>query len=275
MEPFISQHESILVLGGWMKDYPGLSAGFTTRAGGYSTGEYESMNTGFHVGDNQNLVRKNREAIARLAGFPLLDIVGAEQTHGTNIVKAGSSLKGRGASAYSDSVPDTDGFYTNEPGILLSLCFADCVPLYFFDPGSGMVGIAHAGWKGTVNGIGPKMIDAWKSEGISPTTILAAIGPSICKNCYIVDDRVIAFAEKRLEHVEKKPYNQISAGQYSLDLQAMNKLLLEEAGIPSRNISTTGLCSSCGGGSFFSHRREKGKTGRMLGFIGWKEGSLR
>ncbi|WP_053366120.1 peptidoglycan editing factor PgeF [Bacillus sp. FJAT-27245] len=275
MEPFLSQNESILFLGGWMKEYPGLSAGFTAKAGGYSTGEFESMNTGFHVGDNPAVVRKNRETIAGMAGFSLLDMVGAEQTHGTNIVKAGSHLKGRGAEAYSDSVRDTDGFYTNEPGILLSLCFADCVPLYFFDPGSRMVGIAHAGWKGTVNGIGPKMVDAWRAEGIAPSDIFAAIGPSICKNCYIVDGRVIAFAEKILEHVEKKPYNQISAGHYSLDLQTMNKILLEKAGIPARNIAVTGLCSSCGNGSFFSHRRDKGKTGRMLGFIGWKEGSFR
>lgn len=275
MEPFISQNESILFLDRWMKDFPGLSAGFTTKGGGYSKDVFKGLNTGYHVGDDASLVRKNREKAARLAGFALTDIVGAEQTHGTNIVKADTRLKGSGAAEYSSSVRDTDGFYTNEPGILLSLCFADCVPLYFLDPRSRMLGIAHAGWKGTVNGIGPKMVDAWRAEGISPSEIHAAIGPSICKNCYIVDDRVIAFAEKRLEHVEKKPYNQISAGQYSLDLQAMNKILLEEAGIPAQNIATTGLCSSCGAESFFSHRRDNGNTGRMLGFIGWKEGSLR
>ncbi|RDU38496.1 peptidoglycan editing factor PgeF [Neobacillus piezotolerans] len=275
MEPFISQNESVLFLDGWLKDFPGLSAGFTTKCGGASSGEFESMNAGYHVGDNPGLVKKNREAIANLAGFALEDIVGAEQTHGTNIVKAGPHLKGRGAASYSDSVKDTDGFYTNEKGILLSLCFADCVPLYFFSPDSGLVGIAHAGWKGTVDGIGPKMVEAWKAEGVSPSGIFAAIGPSICKNCYIVDDRVIGFAEKRLEHVEKKPYNQISVGQYSLDLRAMNKILLEEAGIPARNIAITGLCSSCGEGNFYSHRRDRGKTGRMLGFIGWKEGSSR
>ncbi|WP_059170063.1 peptidoglycan editing factor PgeF [Bacillus sp. FJAT-27445] len=273
MEPFISQNESLYILKKWMNDFPGLSAGFTSRQGGYSRLEFDSLNTGYHVGDDPGMVMANRGATARMAGFKLLDMVGAEQTHGTNIVKAHPNLKGMGAAAYDNSVKDTDGFYTNEPGILMSLCFADCVPLYFIEPFSRMVGIAHAGWKGTVNGIGPKMVKAWEDEGIDPSSIFAAIGPSICKDCYIVDDKVIAFVEKALEHVEKKPYNQISAGQYSLDLQSMNRVLLEEAGIPVQNIATTGLCSSCSGASFFSHRRDKGKTGRMLGFIGWKEGS--
>jgi copper oxidase (laccase) domain-containing protein len=86
-----------------------------------------------------------------------------------------------------------------------------------------------------------------------------------------VDDRVITFVENTLESVEKKPYNQIKEGQFSLDLQETNKLIMMAAGIPEQNISVTSLCSSCDQDHFYSHRRDSGKTGRMAAFIGWKE----
>jgi len=275
MEPFLLTNQVTYFLDKWMKMHPGLTAGFSSRNGGAGSKEYGSLNTGFHVGDDPLIVRKNREMVAEAAGFGLEDMVGSEQTHGINIIKANSGDKGRGAAEYSTSLKDTDGLYTMEQGLLLIMCFADCVPLYFFHPDSKMAGIAHAGWKGTVHGIGPEMVRLWGTEGIRPEEIFAAIGPSICKKCYIVDDYVIGFVENRLEHVEKKPYNQISPGQYSLDLKEMNRLLLIEAGIPEKNIAESGLCSSCGAQDFFSHRRDNGKTGRMLGFIGWKEGSLK
>ncbi|RHW36485.1 peptidoglycan editing factor PgeF [Neobacillus notoginsengisoli] len=275
MEPFFLSNETTYFLRDWMEKHPGLAAGFSSRNGGAGTNEYGSLNTGFHVGDDFLVVQKNRRLIAETAGFSAADMVGAEQTHGIQIKKVGNRHKGMGASDYERSVKDTDGFYTDEAGVLLTMCFADCVPLYFFDPTNRMIGIAHAGWKGTVNGIGPEMVRLWKEEGIRSDNIFAAIGPSICKKCYIVDDYVISFVNNRLEHVEKKPYNQISPGQYSLDLKEMNRMLLIEAGIQEQNIAESNLCSSCSREHFFSHRRDNGKTGRMLGFIGWKEDSLR
>ncbi|ALC91063.1 laccase [Bacillus sp. FJAT-18017] len=273
MEPFISKEGTVFVLEQWMEKFPGLVAGFSSKNGGVSQSPFMSLNTGYHVGDDQGSVVKNREIIANIVGFPLESWVCAEQTHGANIVKAARSHMGKGADEYTSSVKDTDGFYTNETGLLLSLCFADCVPIYFIAPEFKMAGVAHAGWKGTVSGIGPEMVKAWKAEGIKPSDILAAIGPSICEKCYIVDDYVLSFVKKRLEHVEKKPYNQISTGQYGLDLKEMNRQLLLESGIPEKNITISNYCSSCDSGSFFSHRRDLGKTGRMVGFIGWREGA--
>jgi polyphenol oxidase len=271
MEPFVLNNQSFFSLENWMEQFPGLIAGITSKNGGSSIGVYDNLNLGFHVGDNLDDVCDNRNKVADLLEFPITKWVGAEQTHDIMIKKVTRMDRGKGAEDYQSSFKGTDGFYTKEEGILLTLAFADCVPLFFISPEQGMIGAAHAGWKGTVNGIAGRMIETWRNEGIEPSQIFVAIGPSICEKCYIVNDYVINFVENILDDVEKKPYNLIKEGQYYLNLQEVNKLLLLKAGVPEKNISITGYCSSCNDNQFFSHRRDKGSTGRMLSFIGWKE----
>ncbi len=271
MEPFIIQKQSYFSIQPWTDQFPGLAAGMTTKNDGESKGVYYSLNLGFHVGDELAAVCANREKIGKQMGFPVQNWVGAEQTHGSVIQKVSKTDCGKGSLSYDDSFKDTDGFYTNEDGILLTLCYADCVPIFFLAPKKKMIGIAHAGWKGTVKQIAARMIKLWEQEGIQPKDIFVAIGPSICEKCYIVDNRVVDLVQNILEDVNEKPYNLITAGQYSLNLQKTNKLLLEKAGVPPQNILLTGYCSSCDNGHFFSHRRDKGQTGRMVSFIGWKE----
>lgn len=271
MEPFVLKNNSFLTIDTWMEEYPGLVAGMTTKNGGMSKGSFETLNLGFHVGDTVGDVCSNREKLSELTNFPLDYWVGAEQTHDIRIKKVTRADRGRGAVTYEQSFKGTDGFYTNEEGILLTLCFADCVPLFFIAPDYRMIGAAHAGWKGTVGKIAGHMVTAWGQEGIKPEKIFVAIGPSICKKCYIVDNRVINLVENSLEDVEGKPYNLIKEGQYSLDLREVNRQILLKAGVPVQNMSITGFCSSCNEDMFFSHRRDQGTTGRMLSFIGWKE----
>ncbi|MDQ0217162.1 peptidoglycan editing factor PgeF [Peribacillus cavernae] len=270
-EPFMLKKEPYFEIESWQSASPGLHAGFTTRNGGTGTAEFDSLNTGFHVGDSLEAVVKNRELLAGHLPFPLQNWVGAEQTHETNIAKIGSGDKGKGSRDYQSGLRATDGLYTGQKGILLTLVFADCVPLYFFAPRNGYIGTAHAGWKGTVAGIGPKMIGRWNEEGISSSEIYAFIGPSICGDCYIVDDKVITLVQNMLEDNDEKPYNLISKGQYQLHLQTLNALLLEKAGVPRSQIEVSSLCTSCVRSQFFSHRRDNGKTGRNMSFIGWKE----
>lgn len=271
MEPFTFTNQSYFSISHWIESFPGLIAGITSKNGGNSTGVHESFNMGFHVGDRIEAVCSNRNKLANLIQFPLDSWVGAEQTHDTVIRKMSKSDTGKGAYSYDNAFKGTDGFYTNEEGILLTLCYADCVPLFFISPEHRMIGAAHAGWKGTVNEIARKMVEKWGEEGISPNQIFAAIGPSICEKCYIVNDYVINFVENTLEDVDKKPYNTIKEGQYSLDLRELNKIILLKSGVPEKNIQSTKLCSSCDQTEFFSHRRDQGKTGRMLSYIGWKE----
>ncbi|MEH7272771.1 peptidoglycan editing factor PgeF [Neobacillus vireti] len=273
MEPFAFENESYFSIKNWMEHNPGLVAGFTTKKGGSSTGNYENLNLGFHVGDQIEDVCSNRNKLANLIQFPVQHWVGAEQTHETLIRKITRSDRGKGTDSYDQAFMGTDGFYTNEEGILLTLCYADCVPLFFISPEHKMIGAAHAGWKGTVNEIAGEMIKKWEREGIAPNEIFVVIGPSICEKCYIVNDYVINFVENTLVDVEKKPYNLISVGQYTLDLKETNKLILLKTGVPEKNIQISKLCSSCDKTEFFSHRRDQGQTGRMLSYIGWKESS--
>ncbi|WHY88008.1 peptidoglycan editing factor PgeF [Neobacillus novalis] len=271
MEPFVLKNQSYLTIESWTKQFPGLSAGITTKRGGESKGSFETLNLGFHVGDEKSSVCLNREKVAELLEFPLNCWVGAEQTHDIAVKKITKADRGKGSNSYEHSFKGTDGFYTNEEGILLTLCFADCVPLFFIAPEKKMIGVAHAGWKGTVGKIANEMIQAWGREGIKPEEIIVAIGPSICEKCYLVDERIINLVENTLVDKGRLPYNLIEEGQYSLDLRELNRQILLEAEVPNQNILSTGFCSSCNQEEFFSHRRDQGGTGRMLSFIGWKE----
>lgn len=273
MEPF-SQHEDLAWLAPALaaKDGTGtITAGISTRHNGVSKPPYQSLNMGFHVMDTIEAVQENRQRLGSLIDFPADSWVCAEQVHQNHIERIDRSHKGKGALSYSSAVSKTDGFYTTEPEILLTLNYADCVPLYFYDIRSRAVGIAHAGWRGTVMGIGPKMIQAWKSDlHISSEEVHVLIGPSIGPCCYEVDEKVV----REVKAILPKEWQTIAAektpGKYDLNLQALNKLLLIKTGVPSENIQTSTACTSCSSHQFFSHRKEQGKTGRIIGFIGMK-----
>lgn len=269
MEPFFLKNEQYYLIKDWVTD--SLIVGFTSKNGGVSKGDFSSLNVGLHVKDDPEAVCENRRIVGELLEFPLSSWVAAEQTHEQNIVKVGFNNRGRGATDYEDSFKSTDGLFTTESGVLLTLCYADCVPLYFYAPKVHAIGIAHAGWKGTVKGIGREMVRKYAEEQIAPKDILVVVGPSICENCYIVDDRVIGLVQNILEDVEEKPYNLISGNQYHLNLKELNRLILIKSGIPEANIQVSKHCTSCDETEFFSHRRDKGSTGRMMSFIGWKE----
>lgn len=271
MEPFVKKEKTFYMINEWTNQYPNLVAGFTTKHGGVSKAHFRTLNFGFHVDDDPNDVCQNRRVLANHLNFPLEQWVGAEQIHQTTIRKITKDDCGKGSTTFEDSLKQTDGFYTSEAGILLTLCYADCVPLYFIDPNTHIIGAAHAGWRGTVTGIGSQMVSHMKAEGVDPGDILVVIGPSICENCYIVDEPVITQIQNRLERVKEKPYNLIRENQYRLDLKELNKQILIDAGIKEKNILITKLCTSCNHEDFFSHRKDQGKTGRMISFMGWKE----
>ncbi|MGM9928940.1 MAG: peptidoglycan editing factor PgeF [Bacillus sp. (in: firmicutes)] len=271
-EIFKKQANQYYSIADWEKMNPSLTVGFTTKNGGVSEGAFSSLNTGFHVQDELQHVVENREIIADQIDFPLACWVGAEQTHKTNIRFITKQHKGLGAKDYESALKDTDGLYTNEEGLLLTLCYADCVPIYYFAPHQKYIGMVHAGWKGSVAGIAAEMVECWKQHSIEPKDILAVIGPSICEECYIVDDKVIGEVDKIVAAGKEKPYTLLSEGQYKLNLQKLNESILRTAGV--QQIDVTNYCTSCHEEEFFSHRRDGGRTGRLMSFIGWKEASL-
>ena len=184
---------------GWEMEYltfPGLTKTgcvrhlFTTRTGGTSSGIFESLNLSFTRGDDRDCVLQNYDRVAEVLGITRDRIVCSDQTHTTNIRIVTKEDAGKGIDRQRDYA-DIDGLITNEKGLALATFYADCVPLYFVDPVREVIGLAHSGWRGTVAGMGKKMVERMHAAfGCDPADIHAAIGPSICQECYEVSSDV-------------------------------------------------------------------------------------
>ncbi|WP_373895945.1 peptidoglycan editing factor PgeF [Virgibacillus sp. CBA3643] len=265
-EPFKQSNESYLHIDKWQKVNPRLRAGFTTRNGGLSQPPFDTLNCGLHVQDEYDHVIANREILANDLTIPLKNWVAGEQTHQTTVKIVSSEDKGKGAASYQSSIKRTDGLLTNERGVLCTAFFADCVPLFFFDPVSEYIGIAHAGWKGSVNRIGGKMVQELQTAGVDAADLLVAIGPCISQQYYEVDENVI---KHLTTHDKEKTVLPSENNRYLLDLKQLNVEILLQCGVLRNNIDVTNYCTFQDNTLFYSHRRDKGKTGRMLGFLGY------
>ncbi|MDC3412845.1 peptidoglycan editing factor PgeF [Aquibacillus sp. 3ASR75-11] len=259
---------SYLSLKEWESVDDRLRVGISTRKGGISRSPYRSMNLGLHVPDKKEDVIANRNKLAHELEFPLEQWVFAEQIHGTDIAVVTAEQKGKGIRNHHDAIIGCDGMITNKKGVLLTALFADCVPLYFFDPITKWIGIAHAGWRGSVHEMAKVMVDKLKEVGVEATNIQAAIGPCIGKTQYEVDDKVISHIP---HHFKEKTTKPTKNGHYMLDLKRLNHEILLQAGIQNTHIHISNYCTFEEDETFFSHRRDNGKTGRMIGFIGYHE----
>ncbi|MGV3488601.1 MAG: peptidoglycan editing factor PgeF [Tuberibacillus sp.] len=246
-----------------------ILAGFTTRLGGFSSSPYATFNFGYHVGDSADSVTQNRRQLGEIIGISPENWVGAEQVHGNQVAYVSRSDVGRGALDYPSALSGIDGLLTDQTECLLTACFADCTPLFFWSEEAPAVGIAHAGWKGTVGEIASVMTEKFlKQFNIMPASLSVAIGPSIGPCCYEVDD-VVANRVKAISGMDADDVlNLKDNGHYMLNLQLLNKQILLKNGLSAENIFTTTLCTSCRTDLFFSHRKEGGPTGRMMGYIG-------
>lgn len=249
-----------------LKDYVHC---FSTRLGGVSGGIYQSMNLSFTRGDDEAAVMENYRRIAEAAGFRPEDIVTSDQTHTTNVAKVSGDDRGCGVTR-PRRYTDVDGMVTNVPGVVLATFYADCVPLYFIDPENRAVGLSHSGWRGTAGRMGAATVKKMKEEyGSDPSRLYAAIGPSICQECYEVSEDVILEFQKAFsrEHWASLYYKKPN-GRYQLDLWQANKIVLMEAGIPKDRISLPNLCTCCNPRLLFSHRASHGKRGNLGAFLG-------
>lgn len=282
MEPFVGHpvYPFMLELTPWRLAHRQITAGFTSRQGGAGEAPYASFNCALHVGDRPETVRCNREALAQALGFPFEAWTSGEQTHGKTVAVVTEEDRGRGRLERETAFAATDGLATDVPGVLLTSFYADCVPLYFYDPQVQAVGLAHAGWKGTVAEIASEMVKTMGSAfGSKPGNIRCAIGPSIGDCCYEVDDYVMEHI-RRLEQElpsagEEAPALHSAspggAGKRMLNLKEMNRRIMIKAGILPTHIECTNWCTSCNPDLFFSYRKENGVTGRMASWIGIKE----
>ena len=243
---------------------------FTTRVGGVSEGIYSTMNLSYTRGDRKEAVDENFRRIAGVLGCGLQDIVCADQTHTVNLRVVSGRDGGKGILRLRDYA-DVDGLLTDEPGVVLATFYADCVPLYFVDTRRRAVALAHSGWRGTAARMGRCVVQRMREEyGTDPADIVAAIGPSICRDCYEVSGDVAdVFAE---EFCGRGQADEIlsarGGGKYQLDLWRANEIVLTEAGIPEGQIQTTDLCTCHNSGYLFSHRASHGRRGNLGAFLG-------
>ncbi|MDE5909482.1 MAG: peptidoglycan editing factor PgeF [Lachnospiraceae bacterium] len=241
---------------------------FSTRLGGVSKGIYASMNLSYTRGDDKEAVDENFRRIAEIFDTVPEKIVCSKQTHTTNVRLVTEDDCGKGV-VYPADYDDVDGLVTDVPGIVLCTSYADCVPLYFIDQKHKAIGLGHSGWKGTVNRMGEKMLKTMQDAfGTAPEDVIAAIGPSICKDCYEVGEDVAEmFRQCFLQEWKTLLSEGREDGKYQLDLWEANKRVLLGAGILESHLAVTDLCTCCNSKYLFSHRASKGKRGNLGAFI--------
>ncbi len=243
---------------------PGVVHGFSTRMGGVSKEHLSSLNLSFNRGDLKENVMTNHKRFADAVGYDYRKLVFSDQVHETSIYKVTEKDAGKGIVRESD-ILNTDGLMTNVPDIPLITFYADCVPVFFYDPVKRVVAINHSGWRGTVKNISSRMISSLHREyGCRPSDIICAIGPSICKSCYEVSSDV---AEEFRSVYSENEYNQMikntGNGKYLLDLHLANYYNLTNAGINPDNIDVTDICTCCNPDFLFSHRASHGMRGNL------------
>lgn len=244
-----------------------INHAFSTRLGGVSTGEFDSMNLAFNRGDNPDNVTENYKRLCKSAGFEYESLVASSQDHNTFVRVVTSENKGVGIYKPKD-IQSVDALVTNETGITLVTYYADCTPLFFVDTNKKVIGLAHAGWRGTVGRIGQNVVQKMQEQyGTNPADVKAAIGPAISVCCYEVD---FPCAENflKLENVDSSKFVFEKAdGKYMVDLLEANRQILISAGVKSENITVSDVCTNCNSELLWSHRATKGKRGTMCAML--------
>lgn len=244
-----------------------INHAFTTRLGGVSKGEFSSMNMAFNRGDSVESVTENYKRFCASAGFDYESLTASAQDHNTFVRAVTSADRGVGIYKPRD-LQSVDALITNEKGVTLVTYYADCTPLFFVDTKNKAIGLAHAGWRGTVGRIGEKvvrkMIDLY---GTDPADIKAAIGPAISVCCYEVDkpcaDNFLALDDLETSRFVFPKEN----GKFMIDLLETNRQVLVKSGVKPENITISDLCTNCNSELLWSHRATKGHRGTMSAFM--------
>lgn len=243
----------------------GLLHGFVGRQGGRSQEPYATLNVSFRVGDQPESVMRNIAELKEAVGVRERIIVTMQQEHGDGIIDVMEPKEEAGSA---------DGMATPVRGVLLGVLSADCTPMLFFavQGSRKTAAVVHAGWRGTLKGLGAKMIRHLRTAyGVEPGSVQCALGPTIGSCCYEIRSDVAAPLSAKFGAaagcLERR------GGSLFLDLKELNRRLLEEAGVPAEQIFSVGPCTACSPAEFFSHRRaqraDSTQTGRQLSFIGW------
>lgn len=251
----------------------GVSHGISTRHGGVSPPPYDSLNLGLSTADARDHVLENRRRFGRAMSIDPARLVAGRLVHGNDVAVFSPGtpaewpvdarpLDAGGRQEYQSFT--ADAIVSNVRGLHFLLTVADCVPILLLDRTRGVVGAAHAGWRGTARGIARRTIEAMTAAfGTEPADVVAGIGPSIGPCCYTVGEEVVtAFRTNGFEPVLRRTKDT------RLDMWASNERQLSDSGLRAECIETHGVCTACNSRTFYSHRGEGGLTGRMGFTIG-------
>jgi len=237
----------------------GAGAAFSSRLGGCSAAPYARCNLGLSVGDEPACVAENRRRFAVAAGFPPEATVRADQVHGSTALAV--FAPGEAGAA--------DGLCTDQPGLVLTIAVADCAVVYLLDPVVAAIGLCHAGWRGTVaDVVGSTVARMARAFGTRPRDLVAAVSPAIGPCCYEVAAPVTA-AMAGAAPWGASMLRPTRPGHALLDLWGANRRRLLDAGVPATAIHVAGVCTACHGERLYSHRRDRGRTGRMDAALWW------
>jgi YfiH family protein len=283
----------LLVVSGWNR-VPWLWHGFSTRRGGLSRAYCADdapgeLNLGFTADDSRETVASNRSLLAEaVTGDAATPLVAVHQFHANLVHVASVSDEGR------ERPWKADGLIANEPGLLLGIQTADCIPVLVADRKRLVVAAFHAGWRGTVKRIVELGIGRMSAEfGCKPEDMIAAIGPGVGACCYAVGEEVLSEFESQFHYArevfhevystdavrnkypmlfltQRAPGHSLIGPELHLDLVEANRRQLLAAGLKARAIKVVGGCTSCETELFFSHRASQGHAGRMMAVIGIK-----
>lgn len=233
-----------------------------TRLGGRSRRAFHSLNVGHSVGDDPAAVQANHDLLWGCLGLAADQVVTAHQVHGGRVAVVGGSAGGT-------VIPATDALISNQPGTALLLRFADCVPLFLYDPQRRAIGLVHAGWRGFVAGVVPNAVAALREAfSCRPQNIMAGVGPAIGWCCYQVGADLCAEVQQVLG--TGTPFLRVHPdGTLHFDLSGAVRWQLQELGVC--HIEESGICTACHTDEFFSHRAEKGTTGRFAAVLALRE----
>ncbi len=236
-----------------------ITHGIFTRKGGVSPSPWDSLNLGGTVGDSRENVVENRRRVFNALHLAVESIYDAWQVHGTTVIHVKQPRRLESPHIHGDIL------LTDRPGITLMMRFADCVPILLHDPIKKIIGIVHAGWKGSVERVAEKSIVAMqKGYGSNPADIIAGIGASICSEHYLVRKDVRDHAAGHIAHLLDEVFLEKN-GQLHLDLWKLNEIILRESGV--KKIQVSNQCTACDLEEWYSHRAQAGSTGRFAAVI--------
>lgn len=252
----------------------GLVHGIFARHGGVSPAPWSSLNTGSRVGDSPENVGENLARAARALSRAPGTLVGVRQVHGNSVHRVDGlpppdtyvNQFAAFDSPEAASLPEADAMVTRNPDATLFMRFADCVPILVFDPAKRVVAMAHAGWRGTVKLVAARTVESMAQHfGSEPAELLAGIGPSICVHHYEVGQDVVDEARSAFGDEADKVVR-FSEGRRYFDLREANRIILVNAGV--RQVEMSASCTLEAPDLWYSHRGEKGQTGRFAAMAG-------